>query len=328
LPSNNPCTPRRFDFICYNHLEMLRKLYWTLTNYCNLGCRYCYYNTGLAKRDFRLNHYRDYQKIIPQFKEHFDEIIFTGGEALLNEDLFKIAADCRRQGLKISLLTNGVLLNKSMISKIIDCGFTTVSVSLDSLDQQINDHQRGQGALVLSNLKQLIRQRHPNLTIEIMQTITRQNLSELLPMFHFCQKNNLIHWVDPVEINPKIKPIQKMALEKLSQSEQKQLAQAMLVWAGSSKDLVDYTQAVMQLIKLQKPTNLFCPMGTSHFVLDVDGSIYPCFMRRDVCLGNLLEQPLTQIIQNKAYQKQTQPKLQKASCVSLGCVNMTMVNKI
>ena len=119
-----------------------------------------------------------------------------------------------------------------------------------------------------------------------------------------------------------------MALEKLNQLEQKQLEQAMLVWAGSAKDLIDYTRAVMQLIKLQKPTNLFCPMGTDHFVLDVNGSVYPCFKRKDICLGNVLKQPLAKILNNQNYRHNVQKQLQQAGCVSLGCVCMTMVNKL
>lgn len=307
---------------------MLRKLYWVLTNHCNLGCSYCYYNTGLSHRNLHKIKTADYQAIIPQFSTYFDEIIFTGGEALLAPDLLTLAKLCRNQGLAVSLLTNGVLLSEPMIHKLLKTGFHTISVSLDSLQPKINNAQRGQGALVLANLQRLLKLRTKNLVIEVMQTITAKNLDDLLPMYRFCKKHKLIHWVDPVEINQSINRVKPMALEKLNHQEQAKLEQAMLIWAGSSRSLVDYTKAVMQLIRLQKPTNLYCPMGTDHFVLDVDGSIYPCFKRKDILLGNVLKQPLAKIFDNQNYRQTAQKKLQQAGCVSLGCVCMSMVNKI
>ncbi len=306
---------------------MIRKLYWVLTNYCNLGCRYCYYNTGLNKRDFRLNHSQDFQKIIPQFKTYFDEIIFTGGEALLNQDLFNFAKLCREQNLEISLLTNGVLLTEPIIKKIITSGFSTVSVSLDSLKPEVNDQQRGQGALVFKNLQTLLKLKPKNIQVEIMQTVTRRNIADILPMSQFCQKNNLTHWVDPVEISPLIKSIQPMALEKTTKAQKKQLEKAMLAWANKDETLINYTRAVLKLINHQKPNNIFCPMGTSHFVLDVDGNLYPCFSRHDLKLGNVLEQPLKQILNNRESLKQVQSKVQQAKCVTLGCVCMTMAGQ-
>lgn len=303
---------------------MPRKLYWVLTNYCNLGCAYCYYNTGLSPRHFSKFPYADYKKIIPQFKAHFDEIIFTGGEPLLNKDLFKIARLCHQAGLEISLLTNGVLLSEPIIAKIITTGFKAVSVSLDSLRPEVNDFQRGQGALVIRNLQNLLKLRPKGMEIEIMQTVTRQNLADILTISQFCKTNQIAHWVDPVEINPAVLRVQKLALEKTTQKERQNLEQALLKWAGKDPVLLKYTAAVLSLIQRQKPTNLFCPMGTNHFVLDVDHNLYPCFSRHDLSLGNVFQAPLSQILANKKYLQEAQPQLQQAKCVTLGCVCMTI----
>lgn len=305
---------------------MRRKLYWILTNRCNLGCRYCYYNTGLAKRNSQSFDLKQLKKIVPEIKQSFDEVVFTGGEPLLSPHLFPLARFAKKQGLAISLLTNGVLLNKEFRQKLPKLNLDTLSVSLDSLNSEINDQQRGRGALVLVNLKQLLILRPKKLVVEVMQTVTRQNIAEILTMHKFCQENNLVHWVDPVEINPKIKSIQQFALGKAKQSEFKQFQKNMLIWADKDKLLINYTTAVMKLIKQQRPTNLTCPMGTDNFVLEADGNLYPCFSRKDINLGNVHKRSLTSILNNSILLTRFQPELSKAKCVSLGCVCMTIAN--
>jgi len=307
---------------------MSRKLYWIITNYCNLGCRYCYYNTGLLKRNPRHIQLESYAKVIPQLTAHFSEVILTGGEVLLHPQLFQLIRACRQQGLSVSILTNGVLLSSAMVKRLLAEGVSALSISLDSLDSETNNQQRGQGELVLKNLKTLLRLKSPSLTVEIMQTVTRKNLSSIVPLYRFCKQHGLVHWVDPVEINPQIKEIQGMALEKLTEPERQKLEQALLIWAGKNRILVRYSQEVLRLIMGLPAKNLRCQMGTEHFVLDLSGDLYPCFLRRDLNLGSVLTKPLGTLINNSHYQKKIRPLLMQAKCVSLGCVCMTMVDDL
>src|SRR3989338_1376887 len=120
-----------------------QKLYWVITNNCNLTCRHCYYNTGLEKRIIGNLDFSKALELIDDFPKHFKEIVFTGGETLLYQHIFELAQYCKNKKLRVSVFTNGVLLNKINSKKLVDIGIDSISISLDSLSSEMNDYQRG-----------------------------------------------------------------------------------------------------------------------------------------------------------------------------------------
>lgn len=304
---------------------MNRKLYFNITNSCNLACRYCYYNTGLEKRIFHKLEPDKIIRTIPKLRKLFDEIIFTGGEPLLYPQVFDIAAACKRNGFAISLLTNGTLLTERNVEKIIKTGFDTVSVSMDSLSPEVNNYQRGRSEQLYAGLQNLIRQRPRKMTLEIMQTVSRKNIDDILSILKYAQKHRLVHWVDPVEINPDRPELKEFDLYAASEKELAKLEQNMLKWADGNELLLNYAYNTIRLIKKEQPIGLFCPMGTYHFVVDVDGEVYPCFLLKQIKLGNLWDGDPEKIFKgNTHYATKMRPVLQKAGCVSLGCICMTL----
>lgn len=296
-----------------------KKLYWVLTDSCNLNCKYCYYLSGLAQKT--LSFPKVTYSLLDKLTNNFQEIILTGGEPTLHPQFFQIVAFLKNKNVKVGLLTNGVILDKKKVKKLISLKIDEVSVSLDSLDPKINDSLRGQTEKTLKAIKELIRLHPQNLKLEIMQTITSQNIDSIAPMIDFCLKNKITLWLDPVDIS-KDNPLSLLNLDK------KQLRK--LKWAFSywnkkfaSFTTENYSKNVFALIKKQKPKKCFCPMGTESFVLDVDFNLYPCFLRKDINLGKITNSDIGKLL--KSAIKKTKI-LQKAPCVRLGCVCMTISN--
>ncbi|HZN09287.1 MAG TPA: radical SAM protein [Pyrinomonadaceae bacterium] len=131
-------------------------MYIHLTSKCNLKCPYCY---NQEHRDNLIQEGRtpgeagistegsteDLLRVVDEAAElGFREIKLTGGEALLNRDALHIAERAKSHGLKINLLTNGLLVTEEMaekIAKVVD----SVSVSLDSDKPEEHDAVRGKG---------------------------------------------------------------------------------------------------------------------------------------------------------------------------------------
>ncbi len=100
---------------------------------CNASCKFCY-NPWRARGK---QPYPDAQ-VLP--KPHFfsiidklkkwgaDSLAFSGGEPLLNPDVFEIAAYSKENGLRNSLLTNGLLVEEH--AKEIADTFNVVQISL------------------------------------------------------------------------------------------------------------------------------------------------------------------------------------------------------
>jgi MoaA/NifB/PqqE/SkfB family radical SAM enzyme len=122
---------------------------------CNLNCKYCYAKpfSGQLMESTRL------LELINELIEHqvFD-ITLAGGEPLLHPEIFNIIEKSVNAGIRVGLLTNGVLLNKKNIhtlEEISKKGNFIVQISIDSIDESINDYSRGDTKTVVQNLELL-----------------------------------------------------------------------------------------------------------------------------------------------------------------------------
>lgn len=70
------------------------------------------------------------------------KITFFGGEPLVREDLCGLAAYAAGKGLRTSLDTNGLFLDRAMAQRLKAAGIGNVNVSLDSADPAVHDSLR------------------------------------------------------------------------------------------------------------------------------------------------------------------------------------------
>lgn len=71
------------------------------------------------------------------------QVIFTGGEPLLREDIEELISYAHNAGLITRIITNGILLNRSLVLKLKKAGLTQCSVSIDDANSKIHDRLRG-----------------------------------------------------------------------------------------------------------------------------------------------------------------------------------------
>lgn len=114
---------------------------WTCTNKCNMKCKFCFgrenkleLNTNKAK------------KLITQMKQRdVNSFVFSGGEPLLRNDIYKLAKYARKTGMKTILHTNGILVNDGNVEKIIR-NFDKVNLPIDGANEKTN-FSMGRGSL-------------------------------------------------------------------------------------------------------------------------------------------------------------------------------------
>ena len=113
----------------------------------------------------------------------------------------------------------------------------------------------------------------------------------------------------------------------MSQKDIDALSEVMHYWSTHQKDptAATYVENCLSMINGKKPVNISCPMGTENFILDPEGSMYPCFLRKNIPMGNIFKEDIQDILNNPRLIKE-QENLQHASCVRLGCVCMTISN--
>ncbi|MBI2119173.1 MAG: GTP 3',8-cyclase MoaA [Elusimicrobia bacterium] len=109
----------------------------SLTDRCNLRCRYCMPLNGIEffKKEEILS-LNELKRLLKIFRSlGVTKIRFTGGEPLLRTDLPEIIREAVLLGVEeLSLTTNGLLLC-SQLEKLVSAGLKRINISLDTLKQ-------------------------------------------------------------------------------------------------------------------------------------------------------------------------------------------------
>ena len=114
----------------------------SITDRCNLRCRYCMPEDGFHKVDSRqVLTIDEYIEIVKAFKElGIKKVRITGGEPLVKYGVIDLIKGIKELGIEdISMTTNGILL-KDMAKDLKEAGLSRVNISLDSLKEDRYSH--------------------------------------------------------------------------------------------------------------------------------------------------------------------------------------------
>ncbi len=101
-----------------------------------------------------------------------------GGEPLLRDDLFKVIKYARENFIAVSLVTNGLLINKEIAKKFDALNLNTITISIDGLERT-HDQVRGEGNFrkAINKIKVLRKYCH-TATLAMRATINSLNITE------------------------------------------------------------------------------------------------------------------------------------------------------
>lgn len=118
----------------------LDSVYFEILSICNLKCRHCY------NRACETGQYSK-QEIFDIIEQIYDleckKIVLSGGEPFLCEFIFDIIEECSRRNMEVLIVTNGTLLQRSIINKLMRYTNVRLQISLDGTCAEENDFIRG-----------------------------------------------------------------------------------------------------------------------------------------------------------------------------------------
>ena len=121
----------------------LRLVEINLTNRCQCRCLHCYaMDTPEGSVENELSTDEVMRLIDDIEKMGATEIILTGGEPLLRGDILELVEYGHSRGLVVRLITNGILLDESLVRKLKNSGLNWCSISIDSSDPAVHDRFR------------------------------------------------------------------------------------------------------------------------------------------------------------------------------------------
>jgi len=163
---------------------------WSVTKRCNLNCIHCYSDSHNQDYPGELTN-EEARKMIDDLAEfNIPALLLSGGEPLARKDLFELAAYARERGLRLTLSTNGTLIDEKMARKIKDTGFSYVGISFDGIGK-INDEFRGmEGAFDLA-FRGVKNCKSVDQKVGLRLTLTRRNYEDLHKIFDFIEKEGI-----------------------------------------------------------------------------------------------------------------------------------------
>jgi len=151
---------------------------WELTLGCNLKCLHCGSSAGKARDDELTT--EEALKLVKDLAElGTSEVCLMGGEPLLRKDWYVIAKEVRDLGMKLSIISNGVLVNEDVISKLVKLEPHAVSTSLDGATAKTHDSIRGVPGSFDKVMNYLSLSREADLPTSAITTVNKLNYKEL-----------------------------------------------------------------------------------------------------------------------------------------------------
>ena len=103
---------------------------WEITNLCNLRCRHCYVGAG-EKISKELTTKEALDLIAELDRIGVLDITISGGEPFLRRDIWQIIQEIKKREIPFIIYTNGTLLNKQRIQRLVETDVDSISISLN-----------------------------------------------------------------------------------------------------------------------------------------------------------------------------------------------------
>jgi radical SAM protein with 4Fe4S-binding SPASM domain len=284
---------------------------------CNLKCEMCKHWRETREPPISMERIKD---VISELAAlGCKKIHFSGGEPMLRPQLPDLIAHATGLGLRVTLTTNGTLIDKEKAKALIAAGLRGVNVSIDSPIRKIHEKVRGmEGSFKLATKAVTLFRKYARkgkLTVRINTVVSRENylslttLPELahelgadsinlIPVDDHCGEYLSMRKKDIALFNEEIAPY----IEKRAQELGVDIADEDAFPFGKGQSEVRQGRAGRYAFGYYSKYPCFAPW--THSLIDFNGLVYVCCMTREQipALGDIRNQSFKEIWEGAAYQ--------------------------
>ncbi|MCP4678097.1 MAG: radical SAM protein, partial [Deltaproteobacteria bacterium] len=111
--------------------------FWEITDACNLRCIHCEANAGERTKDELTT--EEALSLVDELAESgCKNVMLTGGEPLVRRDWPLISERLSDNGIEVTIITNGLLVDEKIVERMCESRVVGVSVSLDG-NKEVHD---------------------------------------------------------------------------------------------------------------------------------------------------------------------------------------------
>lgn len=173
--------PSHAEFFSSNEVNSspLRLVTWNTTPRCNLSCSHCYINANGPKDYHELSTVEGFSLIDQIAEVGRPIVVLSGGEPLLRNDIFDLARYGTDRGLRMTMGTNGTLIDGVVAKRLRDSGIKRAAISLDSSSPTVHDEIRGMDGAWARSLEGIRACLNEEVGVQANITVSMRNHQEI-----------------------------------------------------------------------------------------------------------------------------------------------------
>lgn len=268
----------------------LERLFISLTENCNLRCKYCY-----VYINDQINNQLDFL----QLKKVFDSAIaqgvwkvdLIGGEIFCRNDVYQILQYLTDKKVVINIFTNATLINKSNIDKLSTFSIEKYNISFDNIDRELFEKNRGVSGIYskLMGALSLLKSRNKQMSFNVPYIQNeKESIIETINFLHKNYSNDIVIYpICPMGrsknkqfvLDSDYYYVKKYALKKCNFNKE---------YNTANSDLVTSCGIAEQFLFIESDGNIcLCPTLSSKY-------------DKDLYIGNILEENIEDIWHNNS----------------------------
>lgn len=159
---------------------------WNVTRTCNLRCLHCYSDSEARRYPGELTYEQGHALLEDLAAFGVPAVLLSGGEPLARSDTLNLASYGRSLGLKLTLSTNGTLIDQTTAQRLKEVGFAYVGISLDGIGPT-NDAFRGAGGAFDRAVRGIRNCKAVGQKVGLRLTLTPATVADLDAIFDFIE---------------------------------------------------------------------------------------------------------------------------------------------
>lgn len=287
---------------------------WNCTRTCNLRCVHCYSNSYAQKYPGELTT-EEAQRVIDDLAAYkVPAMLFSGGEPLTRPDVLELIEYATGKGLRITLSTNGTLIDEKKAAKLKELGLSYAGISLDGIGET-NDFFRGKEGAFDAAVRGFRNCMAVGQKVGLRLTLTRRNCMDLHDIFDFIENEGIqracfYHLVytgrgnraDELT-NSEIRGAMDIILERVMSFHERGIQKEILTVDNHADNAYiylklrernpEYAERVYQLMKWNGGGANSSGIGIGN--IDWLGNVHPDQFWQSTTFGNVKERPFSEI---------------------------------
>ncbi len=291
---------------------------WNITRRCNLKCIHCYSDSDAKTYPGELNWEQCVNVIDDLAQYEIPALLLSGGEPTIHPQFFDIAGYARSKGLRLTLSTNGTLIDEEKAAKIKDLGFSYVGISLDGIGAT-HDYFRGREGAFDKAVQAFRNCKAVGQKVGLRLTLSRQNIDDLDQILDFIEREDIervcFYHLVPSGRGSSMCAVPhedtRSAIDRILARTSRWVAEGKprevltvdqpvdgaYLYLRLKEENPERAEQVIDLLRWNGGGNNSSGTGIGN--IDTQGNVHPDQFWQDLTLGNVKQRPFSEIWRNK-----------------------------